>query len=465
MDFSPSGRDGRIPAPEGTLKSLVLNSIVSNHVTVSRKAAFPVHGISGMAGVGKSTALVALGHDADIREYFADGVLYMSLGANATKHHIACELNRIMRATGAKEGVLKDESTASLASAVAEAALWFQSRRILFLIDDIWPRGTRFQGSLPDMQGLLNGSPDSRIVISTRSKAIAASIGSYVDVGARAPRGTGSWNIFMSHAGLTSCFPDDVVQEVRDILDLCGGLPIALALSGQAVALKVSLGLGFQCACRTYLKEAAEELHFGASFVGTAIQTSLDTLEGKLKSNGQLYPYSVSEMYSSLCVLMKQQFAPIPVLALMWKLDISSASLVCQELASLSLATMSSRYLEDGGEEENGILLHDLHLDYCSCLAEEREGTAEWHRRLLDGHMAQKSHLKSTTAALDCDEAVNFYRLAHKSRPWWSDDVLNKEYIRKYLSRHLHRAGLCIELGETLFDLRWIYSVSRHARA
>lgn len=67
-------------APEGDLKSTLLKSTSSNSVIAARGVEKPevVHGASGSAGVGKTTALIALGHDRDVRDHFKDGALYMT---------------------------------------------------------------------------------------------------------------------------------------------------------------------------------------------------------------------------------------------------------------------------------------------------------------------------------------------------------------------------------------------------
>lgn len=156
----------------------------------------------------------------------------------------------------------------------------------MFLVDDVWPSAARCEGYLPDIQGILSGSPNSRIAISTRSRDIAAKIGSYVDFGARDPQRPVSLTIFMSHAVPSTRTGDQECGHVRDIIDLCAGLPIALAVAGTGVAYNISRGLGFQCSCRTYLEEVSKELHSGASFLGAVIEHSLRTLEEQLEKNG-----------------------------------------------------------------------------------------------------------------------------------------------------------------------------------
>lgn len=96
-----------------------------------------------------------------------------------------------------------------------------------FLIDDIWPIPSRPQGFLLELGGLLQGSPDSRIAISTRNTAIAIKTGSHVDLDVRDPKGRVAVDIFMSHANPDEDFCDDHVEFARGILDHCERLTIS----------------------------------------------------------------------------------------------------------------------------------------------------------------------------------------------------------------------------------------------
>lgn len=62
----------------------------------------------------------------------------------------------------------------------------------------------------------------------------------------------------------------------------------------------------------------------------------------------------------------------------------------------------------------------------------------------------------------DSDGPLSFKMLEYSPRPWWSDDAPNMECTRKHLSRRLRSAGLDLELGATMVDLRWI---DAHAHA
>lgn len=105
------------------------------------------------------------------------------------------------------------------------------------------------------MDGLLRGSPESRIAFSTRSLAKAAKIGPHVNVDARDPCGPLSMVIFMANAAQEENHSDRIREATLVILELCAGLPIALSVAGAAVFVHTKSGLDFESACRFYLDE------------------------------------------------------------------------------------------------------------------------------------------------------------------------------------------------------------------
>lgn len=177
-----------------------------------------------MPEVGKATAHIGLGREDDIKTHFAHGVLYVSVGASATVGDVASELCNIMRVTGATTSAAGVESSKSLTSAVTNAAIWFHGKKILFLIDDIWPTKTSPEGFLPDLEGLLQGSPGNRIVVTTRSLQFAAHGGTHVDFGARDPCGPVSVSIFLAHAAPKMHPSECQLNASQGILKLCYGL-------------------------------------------------------------------------------------------------------------------------------------------------------------------------------------------------------------------------------------------------
>lgn len=174
-------KKGECSTPEGKLRQYVFVSTDTKNFTVERGASSSVHGALGMAGVGETTALIGPGHEGEMKAHFVDGVLYMSLGAAATKETVANELSKILELTGAVSRASEVASASSLSKAVSRTAIWFYGKRILFLIDDIWPSPGRPEGFLQELGGLIQGSPESRIAISTRCSTMAVKTGSHVD--------------------------------------------------------------------------------------------------------------------------------------------------------------------------------------------------------------------------------------------------------------------------------------------
>ncbi len=258
LDFISQDEDGRPTTPEGTLKSSVLSSNSSNTVIVAAGVIQPACCIVGMAGVGKTVALQGLAHDEDVQRRFPDGIFFMTLGKGATVETVLREIARIVAVTGAKSIMSTVLSSASVREAVDYAVPWLTGRICLFLVGDIWPTENCKTGFLMDLHQLLRERPESRMAISTRNVAIAQSAGAIVIFGARDSLGPVSLSIFMSHA---TCSADgksgaphrrNLRSSLKKILVVCGGLPIALAVTGCAVRFLASAHGDFDRACDIY---------------------------------------------------------------------------------------------------------------------------------------------------------------------------------------------------------------------
>lgn len=391
IQFDSRDENGMYCAPEGDLKSALLKSTTMHSVIAASGAATSVvivHGASGMAGVGKTTALIALGHDRHVRNIFKDGVLCMVLGADASGKHVTDKLAEIMKFTGAKESATAVRNEDDLKKAVKGAALWFQGKRNLFLIDDIWD-----QGYLPIFRWILTGSTHSRIVLTTRSRAICSCslVGSYGEFDARDPHGPTSTAIFMGYATKGCHIPEDIrekyqaLESVQGILGLCAGLPIALGVTGGYVAERVSVGLEFVFVCSSYLKDLQDSVKLGSSVLESAINLSLKYLNSALKNMTDFTPAapSADQMYESLCGLEKQQCVPVAVLAVMWGVSEKSANSIFLLFSSMSLAKALAQ------ENFVGLTVHDLHHEYCSEKAQKEDRIEKWHLRLLKGARKQ----------------------------------------------------------------------------
>lgn len=105
----------------------------------------------------------------------------------------------------------------------------------------------------------------------------------------------------------------------------------------------------------------------------------------------------------------------------MWKVKESDALEICVCFSSMSLAKISPSSAEDE-KEEYVLRIHDLYLEYVRRMAGETR--AEWHRRLLNGHIAAE-----ISAPLQNGDNLLSSLLDFAPRAWWQDDVDSKQYI------------------------------------
>lgn len=205
---------------EGMLKESILSSESSSTLTVAEGTLTPTHAAVGMTVDGKTTALQGLAFDEDIRVRFPDGI-----------QHIAF-----------RQG-------AASTTAIAETC-----------------------------------SSQSRMAISTRSTLIAHSARRRIESGARDPLGAVSENIFMMHTTRDGTWkapqePDGKRRRsVSTILRICAGLPLALAVTGCAVAFLAEKFGDDESACDDYAsrleklrRELGEEQAEGSTSLNAAI--------------------------------------------------------------------------------------------------------------------------------------------------------------------------------------------------
>ena len=108
--------------------------------------------------MGKTTALIGLSQDADVREKFSTGGIYfVVVGKHATHEKLITNLKNIVRASGGEEESADIDSTGSLESAVQTTSSWFAGRKALFILDHLWQTASSEIGYLNELMGLKKG--------------------------------------------------------------------------------------------------------------------------------------------------------------------------------------------------------------------------------------------------------------------------------------------------------------------
>lgn len=125
-------------------------------------------GSHGMGGVGKTTALRALCHELQVREYFPDGICSMEFGQESNDGKVFREVKHCVTKFGGNKMRKRIEEDGTLEGGVDYASEWLSSKAVLLVCDDLWPREHMALGYLPVLKKLLRDAPDSGLLISTR---------------------------------------------------------------------------------------------------------------------------------------------------------------------------------------------------------------------------------------------------------------------------------------------------------
>ena len=416
-------------ASEAKMKQTLLESDVDGDVVV----------IQGMPGVGKTCILRALCHDRDVRNRFSDGVYVISLGSDATSQSFVADLMKAVMSSGGRSEAGDAAKIGTVEAAVQAARNWFKGHTCLFLVDNLWSTtkfGCNVLGWLSD---IAIAGKQSAIVVSTREKELLMhkAVSQRVQLPTHEPRSETSRRILIHSA---SNDPHLVLKDTSNamlyqILDICGGLPLALSVIGRSIG-RISLDMeqDIDRAIRAYLylrEDCGESIidrdadDYGS--LSFALSASLRILQQECHGStaSANSRYSFGEMHRSLCIVQKQQWVPLSMLCRLWNLpSINEASLVAGKMSEVGLLDVTFKRF--GEVDMKGVKLHDLVHDFATkeCgSARERES---WHYRLLLNYNIPADACSAGHG--DC-------------RAWWVTDNTADKYIQENIIRHLVEAS------------------------
>lgn len=445
LDLNAKSVERKPSTFEAKLKAAVLKC---SPTTGIKQIDPPIVAARGPSGVGKSCALRALARDGEIMRRFPDGIFHIQLGKDATVDSLMQQLCDIVEISGgaltSKE--LRKEKRPSVL--ITKARLWVQKKCILLLVDDAWSVNDIDSGVLVRLSSLLSPGSGSCLALTTRDRDLGMVCGDIVSFFTREVHGSQSRDILLCAAG----FDEDAVKEepqkssFNSILDVCAGLPVALAVSGNTLRLladryAANPGVALRKFCPN-LNCRSEILNTGAELyeaLSPTLSAALDVLDSPEKKNWPAaLNYTAREMHRALAVLQKQAWAPIGMLQRLWGLPDAYLTLkVMEQMENAGVAELEMR--QQGGEFVEGLRIHDLVHDYCQ--KESKHDIAVWHRRLLNNYEAV-IHSVEGTGNGDC-------------RQWWTADLEKDGYLTQNLCRHLIGAELLNEAINLLLSPQW----------
>ncbi|MFC8615538.1 NB-ARC domain-containing protein, partial [Micromonospora purpureochromogenes] len=385
-----------------------------------------VMGMHGTGGFGKTTLAVWLCHQPRVRERFAGGLLWATVGEHVTGAELADRINDLVeQLTDARPGFTDPLQAGFRLGELLDS----QPDPVLLVLDDIWTED--------QLKPFLAGGTQCRRLVTTRQRWLLPDAGNVpVD----------EMNPAQAAALLTRDVPGAPMVLVKHVLAATGRWPVLLDLANRALARSVGYGTAADRALGDMLERLTtdgprtfdmDNPTHRSHAVGATVRAGLDLL-----------PATAADRLAELAIFAEDTDIPIIVLELLWAatggLTGSGVRRVCEALADLSLLLA---YRADLGT----IRLHDVIRSYLL----HGIGTPrleELHGLLLD--TAAQVLPISATGAADAP-----------SKAWW---LLPERYgyLTSHLAAHLAGAGRREELTATVTDLRWVAArLSRHGPA
>jgi tetratricopeptide (TPR) repeat protein len=226
-----------------------------------------ISAINGMAGVGKSALAIHVAHQ--VKKRFPDGLLYVDLrGAEGTPLDPALALAGFIQAL---------DATAALPESQAERESKYRSlltgKRVLIVLDNAHDE--------KQVRPLLPGNPPSAVLITSRQPLSTLEGATYLKVEVMSERD--ALDLLGKLAGA-----DRVAREpdaARDLVRLCGCLPLAVRITGARLGVPNAPSLAQQAAALGEERQRLEnlklhDLDVRASF--TLSYRDLDTASARL---------------------------------------------------------------------------------------------------------------------------------------------------------------------------------------
>ena len=483
---------------EGEVKAMVVENAGQSACETRNVYGYAtaVVGIAGMGGVGKTTALLGLSQDSDIREIFSSGGIYfLPVGQDTSPAKLVSGLKEIVNRSGGKRWSEKIDSNGSLETAVWRTSSWFTGRKALFILDDLWQTSSNQLGYFEALTELTSESPESHILISTRSSTIANETNARIEFMPRENTGREARGMFLASAGWSETWTNSSECEelMEQILELCGGVPLMLSIAGAQVRGHKgsrTASLKHLLHCLNVKRVSLPEEHGGRypSCFNQAVEVSLETIGDVLgksaKFNNQWDEYCkndrtisgigvvdfVTDCFRRLCVLPRNARVSEDVIFCIWGSIVEAIGWsIIDCLVEFHLVV---EFKDEQGKSQFGV--HDVILDYCKKASQYRQNAryAQYHAELLscawkrcNGETSNMPGMATADTLEECNFDIGAFWLievCERGRPWWrlllsSSEELSgiERYLLDNLFRHLKECGRLAEAVGLLTHMGW----------
>lgn len=430
--------------PEAKLKSMVLSDAFDATKCTT---------VIGMAGTGKTCALLALGHLKETRRRFHGGILYMSVGQNAgLSKLVACIANVVEAAGGLKKAREIRRNKFDYSFAINSASNWFQHQPVLFLIDDIWAvRG--INSSVVDKLSGLAKNPQSRIALTTRDVFVCS--GNVLQFPKLGPCSRHASRIlsFSAKQKAPPIEPSEYAAFSK-ILDACCGLRLSLAICGNAV-----FELKKECADdQSAWNKFADRLQPCLSYENDLFENATKNVEKALGIAQEQEPnFDWEGTAKYFCIAKRNHTIPISVFQRLWNKNAHETEMMLQYFERFSLVQILIDFVSSGTQVR--VLVHDDILEYSRKPSSQKDRL--WIcRKLVHSYTSSFPDVKTNRFLPSPISSLrSFVKLQRSS---FADLILNTAddgYLYDHICHLLGEAGLSKELLDLFTAPQWVISL------
>jgi hypothetical protein len=343
--------------------------------------------LHGMGGIGKTVMGRALCDDPVVQAAFPDGILWASLGKDATESDVIERMREWVTALG---GTVS-ESVPGLNTLKVRLGGLLETRACLLIVDDVW------QYTLAD--NFRVGGLHCRLVITTRDSEVAQALGASVQP---IPLMTEDEAVALLTSWTEGALAGVDSDINKKIVNRLGRLPLAVKLAGAQLRRRNPEEWLRSFEVSKLRSRRPEDIH--------------DNLEQTFKLSLEDLEENVQHLYAALVIFKKDEAIPEAGIIRLWEglggLVIEQTSELIDDLASRALLQVST-------DSPRTVVLHDLLRDLIGAKLEDRievvhgillEAYARtkrgegWHTAPDDGYLY--THLAYHLLALDRKEEL-----------------------------------------------------------
>lgn len=304
-------------------------------------------GISGPAGVGKTTLMKAFNNTFLNGKHSFDVVIFASasLGSDVGRLQVA-----IAKRLGLPwKGTLRKERKA------ARISLALENKRYLLMLDDIWSRLDLDEVGIP----LPDGRNNCKVLFTTRSQQVCKDMGANLTVSVDPLEPEVAWQLFQGFASKAASSPE-IIDVARDVACECDGLPLGLMTVGRSMATVASREEWIEGLAM--LRQSKEEFQHGKHRNFPGMEPVLFHFDYGHK---RLAPNELRDCIAYCSLFPKNHSIKKKELVSYWQgegfLDDSCGTdRACQQAEDYMEELKAMGMLKDGDESDSDVMMHDI---------------------------------------------------------------------------------------------------------